>query len=107
MSLRQFRLEKMLRTGLEPVQLEIVNESHLHSVPKHSETHFKLLIVSKKFEGLSRVERQRLVNQIIQPEFETGLHALTQRTLTPEEWESQKENLNFNSPECRGGSTQE
>lgn len=106
MSLRQFRLEKMLRTGLQPVQLDIVNESHLHSVPKHSETHFKVLIVSKKFEGLNRVERQRLVNELIKPEFETGLHALTQKTLTPEEWEAQKESLQFNSPECRGGSKQ-
>lgn len=104
MSSRQLRLEHILRAGLAPVHLEIVNESHSHSVPKNSETHFKVLVVSEKFAGLSRIDRQRLVNELVKVELQTGLHALTQKALTPEEWEKQKADLQFESPECRGGS---
>lgn len=37
---------------LEPVHYEVVNESYMHNVPKDSETHFKVLVVSSKFESL-------------------------------------------------------
>lgn len=37
---------------LQPLHLEIVNESYMHNVPKGSETHFKVLVVSDKFESL-------------------------------------------------------
>lgn len=104
MSSRLLRLEQILRAGLEPVHLEVVNESHQHSVPKNSETHFKVVAVSKKFEGLSRIDRQRLVNELVKAELQTGLHALTQKALTPDEWEQQKTDLQFESPECLGGS---
>lgn len=76
----------------------------MHNVPRGSETHFKVLVVSAAFENQSRVGRQRLVNEALAGEFKLGLHALTQMTLTPSEYESKKENLNFISPECMGGS---
>lgn len=101
---RASRISEILNQALEPVHLEIENESHMHSVPPNSETHFKVLAVSKKFEGLSRIDRQRFVNDLLKDELKSGLHALTQKTLTPSEWESQKAKLNFESPECLGGS---
>lgn len=82
----------------------VENESHHHNVPPNSETHFKVLLVSEKFSGLGRVARQRLVNEVLSEEFKTGLHALTQMTLTPEEYEEKKGSLQFVSPECLGGS---
>lgn len=82
----------------------VENESHHHNVPLNSETHFKVLLVSEKFSGLGRVARQRLVNEVLSEEFKTGLHALTQMTLTPEEYEEKKGSLQFVSPECLGGS---
>lgn len=49
--------------------------------------HFMALIVSAEFAGLSRVARQQKVNAILKERFDTGeLHALSMRTLTPEEW---------------------
>ncbi|MGZ3772682.1 MAG: BolA family protein [Pseudobdellovibrionaceae bacterium] len=102
MSSRQFRLENILKVGLEPTFLEVVNESHMHAVPENSETHFKILVVSAKFMGLSRIDRQRLVNELVKAELKTGLHALTQRALTPDEWEEQKAETPFESPACQG-----
>ncbi|MCX8085506.1 MAG: BolA/IbaG family iron-sulfur metabolism protein [Rhodocyclaceae bacterium] len=48
--------------------------------------HFEAVIVSPAFAGLSRIERQRRVNAILRPHFESDtLHALSMRCLTPEE----------------------
>lgn len=104
MSARFERIRKILTESLAPVELEILNESHMHSVPPNSETHFKLLIVSDSFEGKSRIDRQRMVNDLLKDELQNGLHALTQKTLTTQEWEKQKSTLQFESPECLGGS---
>jgi acid stress-induced BolA-like protein IbaG/YrbA len=49
--------------------------------------HFEALIVSSEFAGKSRVQRQQHVNKILKAKFDTGeLHALSFKTLTPEEW---------------------
>lgn len=104
MSSREQRIRDILSQSLAPLELGVENESHMHSVPPNSETHFKVLVVSEVFEGKSRIDRQRLVNELLKSELQTGLHALTQKALTPKEWETQKDTLNFVSPECLGGS---
>ena len=35
-----------LSAGFQPVHLEIINESYMHSVPKDAETHFKVDFLS-------------------------------------------------------------
>lgn len=102
MSSRAQRIESILKQALAPTHLEIVNESHMHSVPANSETHFKVLAVSSAFDGKSRLDRQRIINDLLKSELQSGLHALTQRTLSPAEWEKQQQP--FESPECLGGS---
>lgn len=99
---RADRISSILNSALSPVHMEIENESHMHSVPKNSETHFKVLAVSEKFDGKTRIDRQRMINDLLKEELQNGLHALTQKTLTPSEWEKQKEALNFQSPDCVG-----
>lgn len=100
---RENRIKQRL-SALNPQVLGVENESHMHSVPPNSETHFKVLIVSEQFAGKMRIDRQRMVNELLAEEFKSGLHALTQKNLTPEEWENQKDSLNFVSPACLGGS---
>lgn len=52
--------------------------------------HFEALIVSVCFTGKSRVQRQQAVNALLRPLFDSGeLHALSMKTLTPEEWKAQ------------------
>ena len=45
--------------GLEPVRLDVINESEKHaghrSSPGTGESHFRVLVVSEKFAGQSRV----------------------------------------------------
>jgi len=53
--------------------------------------HFEALIVSGEFAGKSRVQRQQDVNKILKEKFDSGeLHALSFKTLTPEEWSAQR-----------------
>jgi stress-induced morphogen len=103
MSSRATRIQEQL-ISLSPVHFELENESDQHSGPKGRETHFKLLIVSPQFENQSRVDRQRQVFDLLKNEMQTGLHALSLRALTPEEWEKQKTQKtqnSFQSPECK------
>lgn len=55
-------ITEALQLKLEPIHLEVVNESYMHNVPKGAETHFKVLVVSEKFESLPLIkvrERER------------------------------------------------
>lgn len=101
--LRQKRIQETLSGALDPVVLDVVNESHMHSVAPGSETHFKVLVVSAAFEGKGLIERHRTVNGLLAGELQNGLHALTIRALTPAQWEADGA-ANFKSPPCLGGS---
>ena len=101
------RLREKLTAAFKPEHFELENESHSHSVPKNSETHFKLVIVSAHFEGLNRVARQRAVYAAVSEELAPGgVHALTQKAMTPAEWSAQGAG-DFESPACMGGSKRE
>jgi BolA protein len=100
---RQESIESAIRASLDPIHLEIVDESHMHSVPEGAESHFKLLVVSQQFAGQGLVARHRAVNALLRPEFEAGLHALALHTWTPEEW-FERGGSAPESPPCLGGS---
>lgn len=72
-----------------PEALEVVDESAKHAGHSGSrlggETHFNVRIVSKAFEGISRVERQRRVYAALTDELKSRVHALSLTTLTPAE----------------------
>lgn len=82
-------IEKKIKARLSPVALDVKDESHLHAghagAHEGGESHFRVLVVSEQFEGLSRVARQRLVNDILREELAGPIHALALKTLTPEE----------------------
>jgi len=49
--------------------------------------HFEALVVSSQFAGKSRVKRQQMINALLRTYFDSGeLHALSMKTVTPEEW---------------------
>ena len=89
-------IKKKIEQGLAPLYLDIVDESEKHS--RGRESHFKVLIVSERFRGQSRLDRQRLVNGILREELSGLIHALAQRLMTPEEW--RESTTDFQSPDC-------
>ena len=99
----QQNIEEKIQALLTPTYLDVLNESHMHSVPPGSESHFKLVIVSAKFENQSRLQRHQKVNEILAKELKDDLHALSMETHTTQEWE-QRGGKTLESPLCHGGS---
>lgn len=40
--------------------VDVINESYMHNVPKGSETHFKVVVVSEKFNNLPLIKVKRI-----------------------------------------------
>uniref|UniRef100_A0A8D1UUS0 BolA-like protein 1 n=1 Tax=Sus scrofa TaxID=9823 RepID=A0A8D1UUS0_PIG len=91
-----------LEQALNPEVLELRNESGGHAVPPGSETHFRVAVVSSRFEGLSPLQRHRLVHTALSEELAGPVHALAIQARTPAQW---RENPQLDtSPPCLGGS---
>jgi BolA family transcriptional regulator, general stress-responsive regulator len=74
------RIEARLRAALDPVLVEVHDDSHKHAghagaVPGRT-THVRIAVTAEAMRGLSRLERHRRINALLQPEIEAGLHAL-------------------------------
>lgn len=97
-------IRQKLQHALDPLYLDLVNESHKHSGPA-TESHFKVTLVSAGFEGLRPVQRHQRVYGILADELKGGVHALALHLYTASEWEAQQQQSPA-SPDCMGGSRQ-
>jgi BolA protein len=102
MSVQQQIADKLQR-AFAPEHLEVLNESHMHSVPPNSETHFKVVIVTPEFTGKRQVARHQLIYALLAEELAGPVHALALHTYTAPEWQ-QRAGAAPASPECLGGS---
>jgi len=96
------RIQKKLQATLECQKLEVLDESFMHASGPGAETHFKLILVSDNFSGMSLVQRHQKIYQILDQELKEGVHALSLHLFTSGEWE--KVGKSPKSPDCRGGS---
>lgn len=99
----QTEIEKKIRDSLQPIFLEVENESNMHNVAPGSESHFKVTIVSLAFDNKMLVARHRILNQLLKEELDGPVHALSLHTLTPGEWQKRNGETR-KSPPCLGGS---
>ena len=80
-------IRECLEETLNPTELEIVDDSHLHV--GHSghggAGHFQVHIVSEKFNGLATLARHRLVYSALENMMQTEIHALSIKAETPNE----------------------
>lgn len=86
---RRDRIVARLTAALSPTSLAVDDRSERHrghgGWQEGGETHFSIEVVSSAFAGKSRLDRQRLVNDLLAAEFEGGLHALSIRAKAPGE----------------------
>jgi BolA protein len=95
-------IREKLSQAFSPQVLEVINESHMHNVPVHSETHFKVVVVSDQFNDVrSPLQRHRLVNATLKEELDGPVHALSIIAKSPTQWENSPEIPV--SPNCKGG----
>jgi BolA protein len=100
---RQKRIQAMVSEAVNVAYIDLINESHKHSVPENSETHFKLTLVSHDFDKMSKVARHQKVYGAVSVLMQEGLHALALHTYSPDEWALLKQQIP-ESPDCMGGS---
>ena len=84
-------IERKLREQLEASHVEIIDESWKHAGhagTKSGGGHFILHVVSDRFEGVGRIDRNRMVFRALEAEMGREIHALVIKALTPKEWES-------------------
>ncbi len=82
-------MHRRLTAALDPTRLEVVNESAHHAGHMgddgSGESHFRVHVESPAFVGVSRVGRQRLVNQALADLLRNRIHALAIRATAPGE----------------------
>lgn len=96
------RIVSKLTARFEPIFMQVLNESYMHSVPAGSETHFKVTLVSAAFEGKRQVQRHQAVYACLAEELQQGVHALALHTFSTDEWQANAQVPA--SPQCLGGS---
>ena len=70
-------IKQNIAEGMNTSQLEVAGDGQ----------HFEALIVSEEFAGLSRVQRHQRVYQTLGDRMREEIHALSMKTLTPQEWQ--------------------
>jgi BolA protein len=88
MHLRETIAEK-LKAALDPESVRVIDESELHvghaGHRPGGESHFRIYIVSKAFQGKGRIERHRMINAVLASELAGGIHALAIHAAAPGE----------------------
>ncbi|WP_193174700.1 BolA family protein [Oricola nitratireducens] len=85
------RIVKKIEEAFAPERLAVINESHLHAghhggaMDGSGETHFRVRVVSGAFAGMSRIERHRMLNELLSAEIADGVHALALEPAAPGE----------------------
>jgi BolA protein len=86
---RAKRIQAALEAAFAPARVVVQDDSAKHAghagARPGGQTHYSVAVVSPAFAGQSRVARSRAVHALLAAEFDTGLHALALRLMTPEE----------------------
>jgi BolA family transcriptional regulator, general stress-responsive regulator len=85
---RPERIRALLTEALQPTALELTDESALHAGHAGAASgggHYRLRIVSPRFEGLRLVMRHRLVYDSVHDMMHTEIHALAITAVAPSE----------------------
>ncbi|MEE4296701.1 MAG: BolA family protein [Wenzhouxiangella sp.] len=81
-------IRERLESALAPVEMTVIDESHLHvghAGARDGRGHFKVRVVSTAFSGLPRLARHRKVYDAVGEMMTTDIHALNIEAVTPDE----------------------
>ena len=89
MGIAAIDIDTAVRAALQPLRLEVVDDSHLHAghAGAREGRHFTVRITAERFNGLSRVARHRLIYDSLQLLIPRGIHALAIEARAPGESE--------------------
>ena len=70
------QIKSVIENGLQCQHVQVTGDGH----------HFEAVIVSDEFRGKSKVQQHQLVYRALGDRMREEIHALSMRTLTPEQW---------------------
>lgn len=83
------QINSILTEALKPVEIQVVDQSHLHvghaGARPEGQTHFEVVITSALFTGKSRIERHRMINDLLFDLLCHQIHALSVKTYAPDD----------------------
>jgi len=82
------RIRERLAATLAPAECQLIDESHLHAGHAGAASgagHYRLRLVSERFEGLNRIARHRLVYDCLRDMMQRDIHALNIIAVAPSE----------------------
>jgi BolA family transcriptional regulator, general stress-responsive regulator len=84
-------IEQKLRDALDPIELDVIDQSAAHAGHAGAASgggHYRVVVVSEAFEGMSPVQRQRRVYEILADEMKSAIHALSMHCVSRSEYEA-------------------
>lgn len=88
MSDRAETIREKLTAGFAPLECEVIDESALHAGHPGAASgggHYRVRLVSSRFEGHNRLARHRMVYDCLHDMMQHDIHALAIVALTPSE----------------------
>ena len=85
------RIEQKLRDALDPVELDVIDQSAAHAGHAGAASgggHYRVIVVSDAFEGMSQVQRHRRIYEILADEMRSAIHALSMSCNSRSEYEA-------------------
>lgn len=81
------QIRDALEARLQPLRLEVIDDSHLHAghAGAREGRHFTVRLTARAFDGRSRVARHRLVYDALRELMPAGVHALAIEARSPDE----------------------
>ena len=79
MHVQPAQVDAALRAALTPIEhLEVIDDSHLHAghAGAREGSHLRVVLISSRMAGLSRLARHRLVYDALRQLIPQGVHAL-------------------------------
>ena len=91
------KIKDKLISVFNPSFLDLINESHMHNVPEDSESHFKIVLVSRNFNGLTEVNRHKSVYKAL-GDIMNSIHAISIHSFDENEYKNNP--MILDSPNC-------
>ena len=89
--IRKLKIEKLISDNINPYFFSVKDVSEAHrghqSFKENVESHFEIIIVSKKFDNKSNINRHRMINQGLKKEFLSDLHSVTLKAFSIQEYD--------------------
>ena len=85
---RRAQIEAALRVALDPMELTVADEGHLHvghAGARDGRGHFRVTMISERFAGMAPLARHRAVYAALGAMMETDIHALALKLSAPGE----------------------